>query len=119
MALISSTAGLKGLPFFGPYAAAKHGVVGIMRTVALELGDAGIRVNSVHPTGVDTAMVRGLGALGLLLDAAPQHRALFDNVLPTPLVEVTEVSDVVLFLASPAGRHITGLAMTVDAGASL
>lgn len=117
--LVSSTAGLVGLPFFGPYAAAKHGVVGIAKTLALELGADRIRVNSIHPAGVDTAMTRGLGSLGSLLDGAPVHRPRFDNVLPTPLVSAREVSEAVLFLASAQGRHVTGLAMTIDAGASL
>ena len=52
----SSTAGLKGLPFVAPYVAAKHGVVGIARTMANELATHRIRVNTVHPTGVDTPM---------------------------------------------------------------
>jgi len=119
MTLISSTAGLKGLPYFGPYAAAKHGVVGIMRTLALELGHHAIRVNTVHPTGVATELVRGLANLEALLEEHPPHRAHFDNVLPTPLVSLDEVSAVVTFLASPTARHITGLEMTIDAGASL
>ena len=59
----SSTAGIKGLPFLGPYAAAKHGVVGICRSLANELADKSIRINTVHPTGVDTPMVAGLGGL--------------------------------------------------------
>jgi len=119
MTLISSTAGLKGLPYFGPYAAAKHGVVGIMRSLALELGHHAIRVNTVHPTGVATELVRGLANLEELLAGHPAHRVHFDNVLPTPLVSLDEVSAVVTFLASPTARHITGLEMTIDAGASL
>ena len=59
----SSTAGLKGLPYFAPYVAAKHGVVGIARTMANELARHHIRVNTVHPTGVDTPMGAGLGRL--------------------------------------------------------
>jgi NAD(P)-dependent dehydrogenase (short-subunit alcohol dehydrogenase family) len=52
----SSTAGIKGLPFLAPYVAAKHGVVGIAKTMANELAAHSIRVNTVHPTGVDTPM---------------------------------------------------------------
>src|SRR6516225_5282167 len=60
---ISSTAGLKGLPFLAPYVAAKHGMVGIARTMANELARHSIRVNTVHPTAVDTPMGNGLGGL--------------------------------------------------------
>jgi SDR family mycofactocin-dependent oxidoreductase len=56
----SSTAGIKGLPYLAPYVAAKHGVVGISRTMANELARHNIRVNTVHPTGVDTPMGTGL-----------------------------------------------------------
>ena len=59
----SSTAGIKGLPYLAPYVAAKHGVVGIARTMANELASHKIRVNTVHPTGVDTPMGTGLGGL--------------------------------------------------------
>ena len=63
----SSTAGIKGLPFLAPYVAAKHGVVGIAKTMANELARHQIRVNTVHPTGVDTPMAAGLGGLGPLI----------------------------------------------------
>jgi SDR family mycofactocin-dependent oxidoreductase len=63
----SSTAGIKGLPFLAPYVAAKHGVVGIARTMANELARHQIRVNTVHPTGVDTPMGTGLGGLEPLI----------------------------------------------------
>lgn len=56
MILTSSVAGMKGLPFLAPYVASKHGVVGVMRAFATELAEYNIRVNTVHPTGVDTAM---------------------------------------------------------------
>ncbi len=58
MVLTSSTGGLKGTPNLAAYTAAKHGVVGLMRTLALELAPHFIRVNSVHPTGVDTDMIQ-------------------------------------------------------------
>ena len=71
----SSTAGIKGLPFLAPYVAAKHGVVGIARTMANELARHSIRVNTVHPTGVDTPMGNGLGGIEPLINRGPQPRA--------------------------------------------
>ena len=67
----SSTAGIKGLPFLAPYVAAKHGVVGVARSLANELAKHHIRVNTVHPTGVDTPMVAGLGGVNPLLERDP------------------------------------------------
>ena len=116
--LESSTSGLKGLPFMTHYAASKHGVVGIMRALANELGPKGIRVNSLHPTGVPTPMLAGMTPLTAYIDDAPRTRALFDNTLPVNLIELDDVSDAVLFLASDESRFVTGSTMTVDAGAS-
>jgi SDR family mycofactocin-dependent oxidoreductase len=118
MVLISSSAGLKGQPFFGPYSVSKHGVVGVMRVLANELADHRIRVNSLHPTGVATPMVAGLGALSALLEDRPNLGPLFMNSLPVDVLQPGDVSDVVLFLASDEARFTTGLTMTVDAGAS-
>ncbi len=116
--LISSTAGLKGQPFITPYAAAKHGVVGIMRSLANELGSQNIRVNTVHPTGVDTPMLQGMTGLGKRINANPDLGPLFLNALPPTLITADDVSDTVLFLASDDSKYTTGLTMTVDAGAS-
>ncbi len=116
--LVSSTSGLKGLPFMTHYAASKHGVVGIMRALANELGPKGIRVNSLHPTGVPTPMLAGMTPLTAYIDDAPRTRALFDNTLPVNLIELDDVSDAVLFLDSDESRFVTGSTMTVDAGAS-
>ena len=116
--LVSSTSGLKGLPFMTHYAASKHGVVGIMRALANELGPKGVRVNSLHPTGVPTPMLAGMTPLTAYIDDAPRTRALFDNTLPVNLIELDDVSDAVLFLASDESRFVTGSTMTVDAGAS-
>src|SRR5580692_7497192 len=79
---ISSTAGIKGLPYFAPYVAAKHGVVGIARTMANELARHQIRVNTVHPTGVDTPMAAGLGGLDPLIGSDPNLGPIFMNTLP-------------------------------------
>jgi SDR family mycofactocin-dependent oxidoreductase len=112
----SSTAGIKGLPFLAPYVAAKHGVVGIARTMANELSAHSIRVNTVHPTGVDTPMVAGLGGLDPLLNKDQNLGPIFMNTLPVESVDPRDISNAVLFLASDEARYVTGLEFTVDAG---
>jgi NAD(P)-dependent dehydrogenase (short-subunit alcohol dehydrogenase family) len=115
----SSTAGIKGLPFLAPYVAAKHGVVGIARTMANELAQYKIRVNTVHPTGVNTPMVAGLGGLDSILAKDQLLGPIFMNSLPVEMVEARDISNAVLFLASDEARFITGLGLPLDAGAML
>ena len=112
----SSTAGIKGLPYLAPYVAAKHGVVGIARTMANELAAHKIRVNTVHPTGVDTPMGTGLGGLEALINRDPNLGPIYMNTLPVEIVEPRDISNAVLFLASDEARYVTGLEFTVDAG---
>ena len=112
----SSTAGIKGLPFLAPYVAAKHGVVGISRSMANELAKHKIRVNTVHPTGVDTPMVVGLGGLDAIINKEPQLGPIFMNTYPVEIVEPVDISNAVLWLASEESRYVTGLELTVDAG---
>ena len=122
--LTSSVAGLKPMPNAIHYGAAKHGVIGIMRTIAFEFAQYGIRANSVHPTGVDTIMVQN-ESIYALFDPANPHptresaEAIFatSNALPVPWVEPIDISNAVLFLASDEARYITGVALPVDAGA--
>jgi SDR family mycofactocin-dependent oxidoreductase len=118
--LTSSTAGLKGLSSPGSfgheaYGAAKHGVVGLMRQYAVELSAARIRVNSVHPTGVDTMMVRN-PAMEKFLGEFPEASSSLTNLLPVELLQPRDISDAVLFLASDMARYITGVTLPVDAG---
>jgi SDR family mycofactocin-dependent oxidoreductase len=112
----SSTAGIKGLPYLAPYVAAKHGVVGIARTMANELARHSIRVNTVHPTGVDTPMGTGLGGLEPLINRDPSLGPIYMNTLPVEVVDPRDISNAVLFLASDEARYVTGLEFTVDAG---
>ncbi|GAA4906114.1 SDR family mycofactocin-dependent oxidoreductase [Actinomycetospora succinea] len=123
--LTSSTAGLKGVPNTVAYAAAKHGVVGVMRVLANELARHRIRVNSVHPTGVDTAMIRNEATYKLMVpgeehptveQAEPVFRSI--NALPVPWVDAADVSNAVLWLASDESRYVTGVTLPVDAGAT-
>jgi SDR family mycofactocin-dependent oxidoreductase len=112
----SSTAGIKGLPFLAPYVAAKHGVVGIARSLGSELARYSIRVNTVHPTGVNTPMGAGLGGLDPLIQKDPNLGPIFMNTLPVESVEPRDISNAVLFLASDESQYVTGLEFTVDAG---
>ena len=116
MILTSSAAGLKGLPFLTPYVAAKHGVVGIMRAFATELAEYKIRVNTVHPTGVNTPMVQMASEYPALLEAHPALGPMLSNLLPIEMTEPVDISNAVLFLASDESQYVTSLAMTVDAG---
>ena len=115
----SSVAGIKGLPFLAPYVAAKHGVVGIARTMANELAQHSIRVNTVHPTGVRTPMAEGLGGLSPLIESDPNLGPIFMNTLPVEMVEARDISNAVLFLASDEARYVTGLEFTIDAGTTI
>jgi SDR family mycofactocin-dependent oxidoreductase len=123
LVLTSSAAGLKAYANIGHYVAAKHGVVGLMRTLALELAPHSIRVNSVHPTQVATDMIFNEATYQLFApnadhpskeDFAPISQQL--NALPIPWVEPVDISNAVLFLASDEARYVTGVALPVDAG---
>lgn len=118
--LISSVAGLKGLPFISPYVASKHGITGLARALAHEMAEHNIRVNSVHPTGVQTPMGSGEGmeVMGDLLAAHPRLAGMLTNSLPVDVTQPEDISNAVLFLASDESRYVTALAMTVDAGNS-
>ena len=114
--LTSSPYGLKGIAGGAHYAASKHGVVGLMRSLALELGAESIRVNTVHPTTVDTPLLRAVLPEGA---SEAERAAAVDgfNVLPVPWIEPGEVSNAIVFLASDEGRFITGVTLPIDAGA--
>jgi (+)-trans-carveol dehydrogenase len=122
--IISSTAGVKGFPHIGHYTASKHAVIGLMRSLALELGPRGIRVNAIAPTTVDTVMVQNDGLYRLYVpDKANPTREDFARkttslmALPIPWAEPVDVSNAVLFLASEEARCVTGHVLAVDAGA--
>jgi SDR family mycofactocin-dependent oxidoreductase len=121
--LTSSAAGLMAYPNIAHYVSAKHGVVGLMKTLALELAPHFIRVNSIHPTQVDTPMIQNEATWRLFrpdldhptrADFEPASQAM--NVLPIPWVEPVDISNAVLFLASDEARYITGVPLPVDAG---
>jgi len=125
--ITSSVAGLRGLPFLSHYSASKHGVVGLAKSLANELGQHNIRVNTVHPAGVRTVMggvdfndekgqpVPFNGALNDP-DVAATLGPIFMNTLPYHTIEAEDVSNVVAFLASDASRFMTGAQVPVDLG---
>jgi SDR family mycofactocin-dependent oxidoreductase len=118
--LTSSTAGLKGLSAPGAighegYGASKHGVVGLMRQFAVELSTARIRVNTVHPTGVNTMMVNN-AAMEKFLGEFPDAVSSITNLLPVELLEPRDISDAIVFLVSDQAKYITGVTLPVDAG---
>jgi (+)-trans-carveol dehydrogenase len=126
--LTSSTAGLMALDNLGHYVAAKHGVVGLMRTLALELAPEMIRVNTVHPTNVSTAMILNAPTYALFAPDLPERdrtkerlaeRFQAMNALPIPWVEPVDISNAVLWLASDEARYVTGVTLPVDAGSLL
>ena len=121
--ITSSTAGIKGYPNTAHYTASKHGVVGLARTLANELAPQMIRVNTVHPTGVDTDMIQNESVYRLFLPDAenPTREDVKEvfaatNALPIPWVEPRDISNAVLWLASDESRYVTGVALPVDAG---
>jgi NAD(P)-dependent dehydrogenase (short-subunit alcohol dehydrogenase family) len=99
------------------YIAAKHGVVGLMRAYANVLGPHSIRVNTVHPTGVNTPMVANPEFMSLAQEV-PEFMEAMRNILPVPMIQPEDVSNAILYLCSEAGRYITGTTMPVDAGAA-
>lgn len=121
--ITGSTESLKGMPNTASYSAAKHGLTGLMRTMANELGQYGIRVNTVNPTCVDTDMVNNRTVYELfrpdLVD--PTREQISDafaatNIIPIDFIPPRAVSDAILFLVSDESKYITGVPMPVDAG---
>jgi (+)-trans-carveol dehydrogenase len=124
--LTSSVGGLKAYPHTGHYVAAKHGVVGLMRTFAVELGQHMIRVNSVHPTNVNTPLFMNEPTMKLfrpdLENPGPDDLkaiAQMMHTLPVGWVEPEDISNAVLFLASDESRYVTGVTLPIDAGSCL
>jgi (+)-trans-carveol dehydrogenase len=121
--ITSSAAGVKGPPNMAHYAASKSGLLGLMRSLASELGPRGVRVNAVLPTTVNTDMVHWPASYKIFrpdldaptrADVEPVFASL--NVLPVPWIEPADVTSAVCWLASDDARYVTGVALPVDAG---
>ncbi|OBI20010.1 3-ketoacyl-ACP reductase [Mycobacterium sp. E2462] len=120
--LISSSAGLAGVgsPDAGSvgYAAAKHGVVGLMRVYANLLARQYIRVNSVHPSGVDTPMINNEFTRDWLAKMAAETDTpgAMGNAMPVAVLQAEDIANAVAWLVSDQARYVTGVALPVDAG---
>lgn len=121
--LTSSTYGVAGSATLAHYTAAKHGVVGLMKALALELADKSIRVNTVHPTFCNTDMIHNESIYRQFFpdtenpnvdDFARAAQSM--NALPTPWIEPTDISNAILWLSSDEARFVTGSSILVDAG---
>lgn len=124
--ITNSGAGISGPNNLAHYASAKHGLVGLMRSASNELSPRGIRINSVHPSQVDTPMIMHESLFGLFRPDLenPGREDIVDissrlHTIPVPWVDPIDVSHAVLFLASDEARYITGVSLPVDAGGSI
>lgn len=113
--MTSSVAGLRGLPFVAAYSASKHGVVGLCKTLANELGQHRIRVNTIHPAGVNTDM-QPADMQQLIAEHSATLGPIFMNALPDTWSEPEDIAATVAWLASEEARHITGAQIPVDMG---
>ena len=114
---ISSAAGIKAVPGCGHYCASKFGVVGLTNSLAIELGEFGIRVNSIHPYSIDTPMIEP----DLMRKVFAEHPHYVHSFGPMPLqpkgfMNPDEVADVVVWLAGNGSGTLTGAQIPVDKG---
>jgi (+)-trans-carveol dehydrogenase len=122
---VSSIAGVKGIEHLGAYAASKHGLVGLMRTLAVELAPDHIRVNAVCPSNVGTDILHNEATYELFRPGGERDEASLReafttvNKMPIPWIEPEDVSDAVAWLVSDEARYVTGVVLPVDAGALL
>jgi NAD(P)-dependent dehydrogenase (short-subunit alcohol dehydrogenase family) len=119
--LVGSIGSLVGAPMYGHYAASKHGLIGLTRTLALEHAADGITVNIVCPGAVETPMLTGERALRDASPDDPTIEAVAEmyrqaNPIPVPWMDPADVSNVVLFAASEENRYMTGSVLTIDLG---
>lgn len=111
----SSIAGLRGMNRMSHYAASKHGLIGLAKSQAIELAPYGIRVVTLHPTGVNTPMNDGLAEMEGATPIEIAERSA-GNLLPVPWIETEDVVEAVKYLASRKARFITGSQFVIDAG---
>ena len=121
--LTGSTGSLRGLPTVGHYVATKHGVLGLTRTLAIELAPHGIRVNALAPTNVATDMLNNAGVFKMFRPdleaptAEDAYPAFVDfHLMRHPAVEPSDVSDALLYLTADSGRYVTGTILPIDLG---
>lgn len=124
--ITSSGAGLIAFPDLSAYTASKHGVIGLMKAIALELAPYNIRCNAICPGAINTIMIHDPSSYARITgnpdakweEVAPLLRQ-FNHKLPIDQLEPEDISQAVLYLASDMGRYVTGVALPVDAGAAM
>lgn len=116
--LTSSIAGLRGVPYEAHYAAAKHGIVGLCRTLAIEVSEFGIRVNTIHPNGVDTMMMLEPDLIPVIR-TDPKLAAVVATALSTGNQKAEDVAGAVAWLCSHEARFITGAQVPLSSGNQL
>ncbi len=108
---ISSAAGTVGFPTAAAYTAAKHGVIGLTKTCAIDYAESGIRVNAIAPGGVDTPLIRSTTC------ATPEGQQMIESLHPMKrLASAEEIANAALFLVSDQASFVTGSVMAVDGG---
>ena len=118
--LMSSNAGTMGLPYRGPYVATKWALVGLAKTLAMELGPTGIRVNAICPGDVDGERIRRVIALEAEARGIDPEEVVAERVAAVSLrtmVTADDVAELIMFVCSPAGAKISGQALLVDGNA--
>jgi NAD(P)-dependent dehydrogenase (short-subunit alcohol dehydrogenase family) len=118
--LMSSNAGTMGLPFRGPYVASKWGIIGLAKTLAMELGPHGIRANAICPGDVDGERIRRVIAMEAEARGISEEAVYDERVAAVSLrsmVTADDVASLILFICSPAGAKISGQALLVDGNA--
>jgi NAD(P)-dependent dehydrogenase (short-subunit alcohol dehydrogenase family) len=116
MICMSSVAGLKGFPGLSPYTASKHAVCGLVKTIAMELGEAGIRVNAIAPGPIDNRMIASLEAQLSPDDPAGMRAAIEEKIPLKRYGTEDEVANMALFLASDESEYCTGTIFNLDGG---
>ena len=117
--ITASSAGLVGQPYIGHYGAAKSGLLGLCRTLAIELGGHGIRVNTVHPVTVNSAMATQDPTSAVLQQDESAQLYFARSPLQTWMIEPEDVTAMALWLLSDEARYVTGKPFSVDCGNTL
>jgi NAD(P)-dependent dehydrogenase (short-subunit alcohol dehydrogenase family) len=112
---VSSVAGLRGLPFLGDYVASKHAITGLARTVANEVAQHRIRVNTIHPASVPTGMTTP-ELFPLVIEEGATLGPIFMNALPYSSTAAEDIAAAVAWLCSDEATHVTGVALPLDMG---
>ncbi len=116
--MTSSIGGYRGLPYEAHYSAAKHGIVGLCRVLAIEVGEYDIRVNTIHPNGVNTLMSTEPDLIPAIL-SDPKMPGILASALRAGVQEPEDVAATVAWLASNDARYITGAQIMIGSGNQL